>query len=300
MATARNYYAVLNVSRTATQDEIKKAYRRLAMQHHPDKGGDAEEFKKINEAYETLGRPDVKRQYDQDLRSDRTFNHPASAANTASPSFNVASFFDFTNHKSVEKIIFTSGLPADLADELKSLHLLSLAFKNKYPTNDPFEIISSSIPNKTEHYIKTVIHAYKQNPDQKTILMEGVALTKNALTNPTEDNIKLCNKHARKLPSCAPKTLKLVAAATLAFTSILVAAVGFGSLLLGIGGLATGILPLGLILTGIGITALAGGAGGIYGGMKLFGDIQDSPDLSMSRAYSSITKDIERRAPKPR
>ena len=59
-----NYYSVLGVSENATQDEIKKAYKKLAVQHHPDKGGNEETFKKISEAYETLGDSEKKQQYD--------------------------------------------------------------------------------------------------------------------------------------------------------------------------------------------------------------------------------------------
>jgi molecular chaperone DnaJ len=47
-------YKVLNISRDASDDEIKKAYRKLALEHHPDKGGDENRFKQINEAYSIL------------------------------------------------------------------------------------------------------------------------------------------------------------------------------------------------------------------------------------------------------
>ncbi len=62
----RDYYEVLGVGKGASADEIKKAFRRLAVQHHPDKeGGDESKFKEINEAYEVL-KDDKKRQrYDQ-------------------------------------------------------------------------------------------------------------------------------------------------------------------------------------------------------------------------------------------
>jgi len=59
-----NYYSVLGVSESATPEEIKKAYKKLAIQHHPDKGGDEETFKKISEAYDTLGDSQKKQQYD--------------------------------------------------------------------------------------------------------------------------------------------------------------------------------------------------------------------------------------------
>ena len=43
-----NYYKVLGVDENASQDEIKKAFRKMSLKHHPDRGGDAEQFKKIN------------------------------------------------------------------------------------------------------------------------------------------------------------------------------------------------------------------------------------------------------------
>ena len=65
MAATPDYYKTLGVPRTATADEIKKAFRKLARTHHPDAGGDEAKFKEINEAYEVLS-DDKKRQlYDQ-------------------------------------------------------------------------------------------------------------------------------------------------------------------------------------------------------------------------------------------
>jgi DnaJ-class molecular chaperone len=59
-----DHYATLGVAKNATPDEIKKAYRRLAAIHHPDKGGDTAEFQKVQAAYETLSDPQKKQEYD--------------------------------------------------------------------------------------------------------------------------------------------------------------------------------------------------------------------------------------------
>ena len=67
-ATKRDYYDVLGLQRTASEDEIKKSFRRLARQYHPDvnKEKDAEaRFKEINEAYEVLGDAQKRQAYDR-------------------------------------------------------------------------------------------------------------------------------------------------------------------------------------------------------------------------------------------
>ncbi len=59
-----DHYATLGVAKTATQDEIKRAFRRLASQHHPDKGGDTKKFQEIQAAYDTLGDEAKRQAYD--------------------------------------------------------------------------------------------------------------------------------------------------------------------------------------------------------------------------------------------
>ena len=52
-----DYYSILGVAKNASSDEIKKAYRKLASQHHPDKGGDKNKFQEVQAAYEVLSDP---------------------------------------------------------------------------------------------------------------------------------------------------------------------------------------------------------------------------------------------------
>ncbi|MFC2017914.1 DnaJ domain-containing protein, partial [Chloroflexota bacterium] len=66
----KDYYKILGVTKSASADAIKKAYRKLAMQYHPDRNQGKEEwanekFKEINEAYAVLGDPKKRKQYDQ-------------------------------------------------------------------------------------------------------------------------------------------------------------------------------------------------------------------------------------------
>ena len=63
-----NYYEILGVSEQATPDEIKKAYRKLASQHHPDKGGNKDRFQEIQVAYDTLSDNQKRQQYDLERR----------------------------------------------------------------------------------------------------------------------------------------------------------------------------------------------------------------------------------------
>jgi DnaJ-class molecular chaperone len=64
-----NHYSTLGVAETATEEEIKKAYRKLASQHHPDKGGDTEKFKSIQTAYDVIGNKEKRERYDHERRN---------------------------------------------------------------------------------------------------------------------------------------------------------------------------------------------------------------------------------------
>lgn len=61
----KNYYDLLGVAKNATADDIKRAYRKLAAQHHPDKGGDTQVFQEITQAYNALSDPQKRAEYDR-------------------------------------------------------------------------------------------------------------------------------------------------------------------------------------------------------------------------------------------
>src|ERR1700755_114502 len=84
----KDYYSVIGVPASATNDEIKKQYRKLAAKHHPDKNQNdpkaADRFKEISEAYQVIGDPDKRQQYDQ-MRQLGAFGGGRSAGGAGSP-----------------------------------------------------------------------------------------------------------------------------------------------------------------------------------------------------------------------
>lgn len=93
---AKNYYDVLGVDKAAKKEDIKKAFYKLASKHHPDKGGDAEKFKEINEAYQVLSDDKKRKEYDT---YGQTFNGQGPYGAGGFGGFNASDFenmqFDF-------------------------------------------------------------------------------------------------------------------------------------------------------------------------------------------------------------
>ncbi len=83
-----DYYKILGISKTASQDEIKQAYRKLVREHHPDRGGDPEQFKKINEAYEVL----------KDTQRRSSYDTPQPEFKFSTSNMNVNDFHDLFSH----------------------------------------------------------------------------------------------------------------------------------------------------------------------------------------------------------
>lgn len=113
---AKDYYAVLGVAKTVSADELKKAYRKLAHTHHPDKqGGDEARFKEINEAYGVLGDPEKRRQYDQFGRNFNQGGFSGQSGQASSGGFDFSQFggagFDFggSNFEDLFTDIFSGG-----------------------------------------------------------------------------------------------------------------------------------------------------------------------------------------------
>jgi curved DNA-binding protein len=85
----QDYYKILGIDRTASQDDIKKAYRKLASQYHPDHGGDTGRFQEIQSAYEVLGNPERRQQYDNPVSNRAFFAHNFSPFDFFQQQFNI-------------------------------------------------------------------------------------------------------------------------------------------------------------------------------------------------------------------
>lgn len=113
-----NYYDILGVTENSNQDDIKKAYKKLAMQYHPDRGGDNKKFQEISQAYDTLSDPQKRSQYDAERNG---FGNPFADMN------NFANFGDMFGFH------FGHGFASHHKRKNKDLGLrISITFKQSY------------------------------------------------------------------------------------------------------------------------------------------------------------------------
>ena len=105
----QDHYSVLGVEETATQEEIKKAYRKLAKENHPDKGGDEDKFKQISGAYDIIGDENKRQQYDHQ-RKNPFAGMGGSHADSMSDLFNQA-----FGHQRQQQRVHTTNLTVNIS-----------------------------------------------------------------------------------------------------------------------------------------------------------------------------------------
>lgn len=137
------HYATLGIEENAGPDEIKKAYRKLANQHHPDKGGDTTQFQKIQSAYDILSNEQSRANYDAERRGMGGFRF------------------------SVNGQDLSSGVPPEMEDMLRNF---GFAFGQGFANNaDPFNIFRQPRKNK-DLQIEIIISLSSTLDDQVKII----------------------------------------------------------------------------------------------------------------------------------
>ena len=116
-----NYYQILGVDENASQDDIKKAYKKLAMKHHPDRGGDNKKFQEISQAYDTIGDDNKRARYNSELNG---MNNPFS---------NHSGHPGFANFGDIFGFQFGQGFASHQVKRNRDLNLrIAVSFKQSY------------------------------------------------------------------------------------------------------------------------------------------------------------------------
>lgn len=110
MDISKNYYFILNVPKDSTEVEIKKAYYKLSLKHHPDRGGDGDSFNLINESYSTLIDKDLRNEYDVRSKWGKNYDETLELLDfefsNDSKIWNEEEWEDFKKNRSLNVIIY--------------------------------------------------------------------------------------------------------------------------------------------------------------------------------------------------
>jgi curved DNA-binding protein len=143
-----NPYEILGIPKTATADDIKKAYRKLASQHHPDKGGDTAKFQEIQTAYDTLSDPNKRAAYDnpQPRSNHFEFNFGGDLNDIfAQFGFPGGAFRQPQSRKNSDvRAELTVGLSETLADQSKTINLKTQSGEKNLDIHIPRGITSGT------------------------------------------------------------------------------------------------------------------------------------------------------------
>ena len=137
-----DYYSILGIPRTASDKDIRKAYKKQSMQHHPDRGGDEEKFKQVNEAYSTLKDPQKRAEYDNPRQQ---FNFNSHDFNGRHPFDDL--FGNFNQHRTPRNRDIRLVAAIDLKDVVLGKHLIL-----QYKLNSgKMEVVQVDIPAGAKH-----------------------------------------------------------------------------------------------------------------------------------------------------
>ena len=157
----KDYYEILGVDRTASEKDIKKAFRKLAIKYHPDKNkeSDAEEkFREIAKAYDTLSDKDKRKHYDQ-------FGEDEQRAQT----FQNANFQDiFANFDDIFKMFHTEGHHNARSNHHQQHFSFSFNDFFEEPEEDPFQNFFGFSSNQQQHYHNSHYQQHQQGQDHNS------------------------------------------------------------------------------------------------------------------------------------
>ncbi len=181
--TQKDYYQILGLEKGSSEDEIKKAYRRLAMKYHPDRNhGDAtseEKFKEINEAYECLSDPEKRQRYDTyGYGSDTSQQDPFSSTRTwtfTNNNFSEESFFDFFRQRQNQTKIHIVQISLEDAYTGKIAKVEGISRNVEIPAGIR-NGTTLSVDNKLVRISITPHHKFKRAEDDLLIDLEITAI----------------------------------------------------------------------------------------------------------------------------